>query len=199
MLSPITAETYKSLAFDAGILLYNFDYSSVTDAASLAALVKNETTQKNSWLGATKGGVNVQENRQMWNPEFDYAGRIPFKGASRLSNAAPRMTGTLVEMRPNNFKIVSGTATVTESGKITTVQPLVEIPKDAYLDNVVWIGCIGDEGYCLVDMKNVLCISGINFQTTDKNIGSLPFEFAAHQDSPVYTDEMPVKYLFFAA
>lgn len=199
MLSPITAETYQKLQFDAGMLLYNFDYSSATDAQSLADLVKSEKVQKASWLGATKGGVNIPTNRKTWNPEFDYAGRNSFKGGTRFAGAAPRMTGTLVEMRPNNLKIVSSAATVTENGKITTVQPLADIPKDAYLDNVVWIGCVGEDGYCLIDMKNAVCTSGINFQSADKNIGTLPFEFAAHQDSPVHTDELPVKYLFFAA
>ena len=53
MLSPITAETFKNLQFDAGILLYNFDYLSATDAASLAQLVKSEAVQKASWLGGS--------------------------------------------------------------------------------------------------------------------------------------------------
>lgn len=199
MLSPITAETFKNLQFDAGILLYNFDYLSATDAASLAQLVKSEAVQKASWLGATKGGVNIQTNRTTWKPEFDYSGRIPFKGSRRFAGAEPKMTGTLVEMKPHNAKIISGAAKMTENGKITTVQPLANIPVDAYLDNVVWIGCVGEEGYCLVDMQNVICPTGVNFQTADKNIGTLPFEFVAHQDSPTYTDELPLKYLFFAA
>lgn len=199
MLSPITAETYQELQFDAGMLLHDFDYAAATDAATLAELVKSEAVQNASWLGATKGGVNIQENRQRWSPEFDYAGRNAFKGGTRYAGASPKMTGTLVEIRPENVKIVSGAATTTTEGKITTIQPVADIPNDAYLDNVVWIGCVGDEGYCLVEMKNVLCPNGINFQTADKNIGTLPFEFIAHHDSPVHTDELPVKYVFFSA
>lgn len=199
MLSPITAETYQNLAFDAGMLLYNFDYSSATDAASLAELVKSEAVQKASWLGATKGGVNIQTNRQSWKPEFDYASRNSFKGGTRFAGADPKMTGSLVEIRPKNMEIVSGAAKTTTNGKITTVQPLTGIPKDAYLTNVVWIGPVGEEGYCLIEMKNALCLTGVNFQTADKNIGTLPFEFVGHQDSPVHTDDLPVKYLFFAA
>lgn len=199
MLSPITAETYKNLQFDAGMLLYNFDYSSATDARSLAALVKSEEVQQASWLGATKGGVNIPTNRQTWSPEFDYAGRNPFKGGTRFAGAAPRMTGTLVEMRPKTFEIGSGAASKTENGKVTIVQPLTDIPQDAYLENVVWIGAVGEDGYCLIEIENAICISGINFQSADKNIGTIPFEFAAHNDSPVHTDNLPVKYLFFAA
>lgn len=198
MISAITAETFKTLVFDAGVLLYNFDYESATDASSLAALIKGENAQKNSWLGATKGGINVQEGRQYWKAEMDGL-RMPFKGDKRFANAEPKMTGTLVEMRPQNVKIVSGSATITgENTNVVTVQPTAEIDEGAYLDNVVFVAANGPDGYYMVEMKNVLCISGINFQTTDKNIGTLPFEFAAHQDSPVFTNELPVKYLFFA-
>lgn len=198
MISAITAETFKTLVFDAGMLLYNFNYSSATDAKTLAALIKNESTQKNSWLGATKGGVNVQENRQYWKASMDNL-RMPFKGDKRFASAEPKMTGTLVEMHPQNVKIVSGSATVTgENTNIVTVQPTAEIDEGAYLDNVVFVAANGPEGFFLVDMENVLCTSGINFQTADKNIGTLPFEFAAHQDSPVYSNELPVKYLFFS-
>ena len=48
-------------------------------------------------------------------------------------------------------------------------------------------------------MKNALCTSGINSQTSDKAVGTLPFEFSAHSASAVFTDELPVKYYFFKA
>lgn len=198
MLSPITAETYKTLAFDAGMVLVNFNFESATDAASLAALIKSEEAQADSWLGATKGGANIREGKSMWSPEFDYAGRNPFKGEKRMGGAAPVMSCTLVEMRPRNVKIASGSARINgESTNVVEVQPLATIEKDAYLDNVVWVGCVGEDGYCLVEMKNALCTTGVNFQTVDKNVGTLPVEFAAHQDSPTFTEELPVRYLFY--
>lgn len=198
MLSPITAETYQTLAFDAGMVLINFKFDSATDAASLAALIKSEEAQSASWLGATKGGVNIREGKSVWSPEFDYAGRIPFKGEKRIAGAAPVMSCTLVEMRPKNVQIVSGSAKIKGEGThVVEVQPLATIEKDAYLDNVVWVGCIGEDGYCLVEMKNALCTSGVNFQTVDKNVGTLPVEFAAHQDSPTVTEELPIRYLFY--
>ena len=59
MITPVTVQTINNLAPNAGILLKNFDYSSATDAASLAALVVSESARKNNWLGATKGNVNI--------------------------------------------------------------------------------------------------------------------------------------------
>lgn len=200
MLSPITAETYQELVFDAGMLLHDFNYYSANDAETLAQLIKSAEVQKNSWLGATKGGVNPQENRSSWSPEFDYAGRMPFKGSRRFAGAEPKMTGTLVQIRPKNVKTVSGAANIAgENTNVVTVQPIADIPKDAYMTNVVWVGCLGEDGYYLVELKNAICTSGVNFQTVDKNIGTLPFEFVGNADSPVHTNELPIKYLFFKA
>lgn len=198
MLSPITAETFKALVFDAGMLLYNFNYASATDAETLLELILSESTQKTSWLGATKGGVNIQENRTYWSPEMDYGGRIPFKGSTRFAGAAPKMTGTLVEFRPTNIKIVSGNADITgENTNVITVQPKASIKKDSYLDNVVFVGDNGEDGLYLAELKNAICTSGINMQTADKDIGTSPFEFSGHNDSPTANDTLPVKYMFF--
>lgn len=199
MLSPVTADTFKSLVFDAGMLLVNFDFSSATDAKSLADLVTSSEAQAESWLGATKGGVNVQENREWWSPEMDGL-RMPYKGMQRPSAAVPKMTGTLVEFRPRNIKIASGAAEITgEDSGVVTVQPKTSIRAGDYLNNVVFVGDNGDDGLYLVELKNAICTSGINTQTADKDIGTIPFEFSGHSDSPVFTDDLPIKYMFFKA
>ena len=199
MLSPITAETFKTLVFDAGMLLVNFDFKTANDAQSLIALVTSSETQKKSWLGATKGGVNVQENREWWSPEMDGL-RMPYKGMQRPSTAAPKMTGTLVEFRPMNVKLASGAAEITgEDTNVITVQPKASIKANDYLDNVDFIGDNGEDGLYLVELKNAICTSGINTQTADKDIGTIPFEFSGNSDSPVFTDDLPVKYMFFKA
>lgn len=196
MVTPITTETFNRLNFNAGMLLHDFDYSTATDAATLMALIVKEETQQNCWLGATKGGINVQENRSTWSPSMD-GKRMSFVGEAQFDTAAPKITGTLVEYTPKNVKAVSGSAVLTESGNVTTIQPTATIKRGDYFDNVVFIGNIGADGLYLVEIDNALCTSGMNGQTTDKDIGTLPFEFTAHSDSPVFTDELPIRYKFF--
>lgn len=196
MVTPITAETFNRLNFNAGMLLHDFDYSSATDAASLMALIVNQETQQNCWFGATKGGINVQENRSTWSPSMD-GKRMPFVGETQFDTAAPRITGTLVEYTPQNVKAVSGSATLDEEDNVTTIQPTATIKRGDYFENVVFIGNIGADGLYLVEIDNALCTSGMNGQTTDKDIGTLPFEFTAHSSSPVFTDELPIRYKFF--
>lgn len=198
MISAVTAETINNLSPDAGILLKNFDYSTATDAYTLMDLVVAADAQKNNWLGATKGGVNVQENRSFWSPEFD-GKRMPFKGDKYFESAEPRITGTMVEIRPENVKIASGAALITTEGNVTTIKPQASIQAGDYLDNVVWITNHGQNGLYLVELKNALCVSGINSQSTDKDILTIPFEFTGHADSVVYSDDLPIVYKFYAA
>lgn len=196
LLSAVTAETINNLSPDAGILLKNFDYSAATDAETLAELINAEETRKNSWLGPTKGGVNIQENRSFWTPEFD-GKRMPYKGDKNFESAEPKITGTLVEIRPENVKMASGAADLTTNGNVVTVQPHASIQPGDYLDNVVWVANRGADGLYLVELKNALCVSGINSQSTDKDILTMPFEFTGHADNVVYSDDLPIKYLFF--
>lgn len=197
MVSPITAETFQQLLFNAGMVLHDFDFSSATDAGSLMRLAMAEKAQKESWLGATDGGVNVQENRTYWEPNMD-GKRIPFKGEKQFETARPKMTGTLLQHTPEIVRMISGAADITEEGDyVTKVQPTATIKLGDYMNNVVFIGNVGYDGLYLVEMKNVLCTSGMNGQTRDRGVATMPFEFSAHSDSPIFTNELPVSYWFY--
>lgn len=197
MVTPVTAETFKDLNFNAGMLLKNFDFASATDATSLMALIVSAEVQRDSWLGATKGGINVQENKSYWSPSMD-GRRMPFKGEKQFDTAEPKVTGTLVQYTPRNVKAISGAAEITgENTNVVKVQPLANIREGDYFDNVVFVGNVGSDGLYVAEIKNALCTSGMNSQSTDKDIGTMPFEFTAHADSPVFTEELPISYYFF--
>lgn len=199
MVSAVSADTFNNTVFNAGILIHDVDISSATDAASLLTLITSETN-KAKWFGATQGGVNIQENRTYWKPDIDGL-RLPFKGQYQVDTVEPKMTGTLVELTPENLKAVSGaadTTAATGSSKVTTVQPRATIKEGDYFDSVTFIGNQGSDGLFACVMENALCTTGVNSQTSDKAVATLPFEFVAHSDSVTFTDTLPIKYLFFA-
>lgn len=196
MVTPITAETFRRLNFNAGMLLANFDISSATDAESLMALIVSETAQQDSWLGATKGNIDISEGKSYWNPNIN-GRRMPFKGEKQFDTASPKITGTLVEFTPENVRAVSGSADITSNGSVTIVQPTATVKPNHYFDNLVFVSNLGSDGLYVAEADNVLCTSGINSQNADKDIGTLPFEFVAHSDSPVFTNELPIRYYFF--
>ena len=197
MVSAVTADTFKNAVFNAGVLLHDIDISTATDAAALLTLITKQEN-KDKWFGATQGGVNIQENRTYWKPDIDGL-RLPFKGQNQVDSAEPKMTGTLVEFTPENVVGVSGAADKGGSGNAITVQPRASIKEGDYFSNVLFVGNQGADGLFVCEMKNALCTSGINSQTSDKAVGTLPFEFSAHSASAVFTDELPVKYYFFKA
>lgn len=196
MMTPIRAETFEKLVFDAGILFKNLDYSAATDATSLASLVATAKAAGTGLLGATKGGVNPQTNFTFWEPELD-GKRMSFKGAKHLDNAECKIAGTLVEFTPDNVKDVLALADSTTATNITTVQPRFDIKEGDYINHLIWIGNLGADGLYLIDLSNALCTVGLNTQTTDKDIGTIPFEFVGHADD-VSDTTLPIKYLFFA-
>lgn len=199
MVTPVRAETFENLVFDAGMLFKNLDYSSATDASTLMTLIKTEKEKVSgsALLGATKGGINPQTNFEFWSPELD-GKRMPFKGEKRLSSADCVVSGTLVEMTPDNVKDVLGLADKTGSGTKITVQPRFSIKEGDYIEHLVWVGNLGSDGLYLIDLKNALCTTGLSTQTTDKDVGTLPFEFHGHADDVSSTD-LPITYLFFKA
>lgn len=197
MVSAVTAETFKKLNFNAGMLLVDFDYASATDASSLMELIMSEEAQSNSWLGVTRGGINVDEGRSFWTPNMDGGNRIPFVGEKQFDTAAPSISGTLLEYRPKNVKLVSGAADMSTVGNVTSVKPRATINVGDYHTNVVFIGNVGPEGLYAAILENALCVNGLNSQSEDKNVGTLPFKFVGHSASPVFTDALPIEYKFF--
>lgn len=197
MVTPIRAETFKQLGFNAGILLKNFDYSSATDAGTLATAIATAITAGTALLGGTKGGVNIATNTTFWKPEIDGM-RMDFKGEQQMDNAECKMSGTLVELTAENFKDVLALADITTATNITTIQPRFSIKNEDYIDHIVWVGDHGSDGLFLVDLKNALNTSGLNMQTADKDIATLPFEFTGHADS-VSSTELPITIKLFAA
>lgn len=195
MMTPVRPETFESLVFDAGIMFKNLDISAATDAESLVEIIKTAKESGEGLLGATKGGVNPQTNFEFWEPELD-GKRMSFVGAKRLSNADCMISGTLVEMTPTNVKDVLALADIEGEGNKIAVQPRFSIKRGDYIPSLLWFGNLGSDGIYAIELKNALCTVGLSTQTTDKDIGTLPFEFHAHADD-VTEESLPIKYWFF--
>lgn len=197
MITPIRAESFEQMIFDAGMMLKNFNYASATDAATLAQLIATAKEEGTSLMGATKGGVNIKSVPSFWNVEADGM-RMPFVGSKRPDTADVKITGTFVEYTPDNVKDVLAVADKAGEGAKITIQPRFSIKAGDYIKSLVWVGNHGSDGIVLVELKNALCTTGLNTQTTDKDVGTLPFEFVGHADD-VSSTELPIKILFFGA
>lgn len=197
MVTPVRAETFKNLQFNAGIMFRNLEYATAKDAESLVEMMDGEIeSNSDKLLGATKGGINPQTNFTFWEPELD-GKRMSFVGSKQLDNAEVKISGTLVEFTPTIVRDVLGLADESSDGEyVKIVQPRFDIEDGDYIGHIVWISNLGSDGLYVVDLSNALSVNGLSTQSTDKNIGTLPFEFVGHAAS-VGSKELPIKYLFY--
>lgn len=197
MMTPVRRETYQKLQLNAGAFLLNFDYDQYTDADALRTAALAAIQEGTTILGATRGGGSFVVTQEIREPEIDGV-RYRFKGGSCVDSTDASMTGTLVEVTPQNFKYILATGETETSGQKTTVKMHTRINDEDYLENLVWIGDLADGGLVLIVLKNALNTSGMNLTFTDKGEGTIPFEFHAYQDSVEDYDMAPFETIFLS-
>lgn len=197
MTSPIRSDAFKNLQLNAGIFLVDFDHSNITDAAALKAAIKTAVTAGTSILGVTRGGGSFNVTRDTRTPEVDGM-RYPFKGADFVDSAEAYLSGTLLEVNPDNFKRLLGTGDSVTSGKKTTVTMRTAIDPDTdYIDSLCWVGDLADGRLVLIELDNAFNTADFSLTFTDKGEGTMPFEFHARQEDVMDYDNAPFRVIFF--
>lgn len=191
-------DTFQNLQLNAGVFLKNFDYSGIetTDALEDAALAALEAGGENI-LGATIGGGSFQCTPEIRNVEVD-GKRYEFVGSTVNDKWTVKLTGTMKECRPQNFKdaLICADMTTNAAGTVTTVKVRTDIEDSDYIPTLCWVGDTS-RGFVMIDIKNALNLTGANFTFTDKGEGTLPFEFQAHQKDLTGMKYAPVEIFFF--
>lgn len=197
----LRSETFQKLQLNAGILIKNHDYSSVTDSSALktqiAGIIGGTVTGKGDIVGATRGGGSFTATREMRTPEIDGM-RYGFKGSDFVDSVDAYLSTTLVEITPQNVQdlLTAGVTPVT-SGKKTTVKMNTAITENNYLTNLCWVGDLADGQMVLICLKNAINTADFTFTYTDKGEGTLAAEFHARQAAVSDYDEAPFEIVFF--
>lgn len=194
--SGLRTETFENLQLNAGIFIKNFDYSSITDASALKTAIASAKTAGTNILGATRGGGSFVASREIRTPEVD-GRRYPFKGDKFIDSVDARLSTTLLELKPGTLVDAFGSAKATTSGKKTTIKVNTAIDSEDYLENLCWIGDLADGQLVLICLYNALNTADFNITFADKNEGTLPVEFHAHQDDVDDYDEAPFEIVYF--
>ena len=197
MITGLDASSLKNLQLNAGIFLKNFDYSSYTDAASLRDAIVEAAKNVENRIGATRGGGTFQCTPDTREIEAD-GKRYSYVGSTMYDSWDIKLTTTLLEATPGNFKLAMGSADVTTTGSISKLTLRTEPKESDYIKSLVWVGDTS-QGFVLIDMKNALNATGINLTFTDKGEGTIPLEMHAHQDSVGDLDLAPVTVLLIGS
>lgn len=195
--SPIRNEAFQNLQLNAGIFLVDFDHSNIADSDALKTAIKALLSDQTKILGVTRGGGTFTVTREMRTPEVDGM-RYPFKGADFVDSIDAYLSGTLLEVVPDNFKRLLGTGEATTSGKKTTVTMHTAINSDTdYIDNLAWVGDLADGRLVLIELDNAFNTADFSLTFTDKGEGTMTFEFHARQDEVLDYDYAPFRTIFF--
>ena len=196
----LRAGTFDNLQLNAGIVLKNLSYASVTDASALKTAIANIISGGSSpigeLVGATRGGGTFTVTREMRTPEIDGM-RYPFKGSDFVDSIDAYLSTTLVEITPDNIADLLATGSATTSGKKTTVKMATAIGSDDYLENICWVGDLADGQLVLICLKNAINTADFTFTYTDKGEGTLAAEFHARQAAVNDYDNAPFEVVFF--
>ena len=195
--SPIRSEAFDSLQLNAGIFLVDLDYSSIADANALKTAIAAAVTAGTSILGVTRGGGNFNVTRETRTPDVDGM-RYPFKGADFVDSVDAYLSGTLLEVNPDNFKRLLGSGDAETSGKKTTITMRTAInPNTDYINSLCWIGDLADGRLVLIELDNAFNTADFSLNFTDKGEGTMAFEFHARQDDVLDYDNAPFRVVFF--
>lgn len=199
MTSPIRTAGFQNLQLNAGIFLINLDYSNIADSASLKSAIASAITTGTDILGITRGGGTFTVNREIRQVEADGV-RYAYKGQDIVDSAEAYLTGTLLEINATNFKRLLGTGDVATNGHKTTVTMHTAVNPDTdYIQHLCWVGDIAGGGLVLIELDNAFNTADFSLTFSDKNEGTLPFEFHARQDSVADYDNAPFRVVFFDA
>lgn len=200
-ITALRADTFENLQLNAGILMKDVSYSSITDATALKTAIANVVSGGSSpigtLLGATRGGGTFTVTRETRTPEIDGM-RYGFIGSDFVDSTDAYLSTTLLEVTPENIADLLATGTATTSGKKTTVKMATAISSSDYLTNICWVGSVGSNGrLALICLKNAINTADFTFTYTDKGEGTLAAEFHARQAEVDDYDEAPFEVVFF--
>lgn len=195
--SPIRSEAFQNLQLNAGVFLVDFDYSSIANASALKTAINTALSDDEKILGVTRGGGSFTVTKETRTPEVDGM-RYPFKGADFVDSVDAYLSGTLLEVTPENFARLLGTGTASTSGKKTTITMHTAIdPDNDYIDSLCWVGDIADGRLVLIELDNAFNTADFSLTFTDKGEGTMTFEFHARQADVNDYDNAPFRVVFF--
>lgn len=175
--SKISAESFKSMQFDSGMLVKNFDASEVTEPSEDDILC---TTTGNITVNCTPTMVDLGEdvnNLHVQAKELQY-----------IQRWTATMGFTALEMSHEVLKMALGAADVdTESGAIT---PRMELKDEDFTQNLALVMSLIGGGLAVAVIDNALSTGGLSITTQKEGKGNLAvtmtaFASLAKQDVPM--------------
>ncbi|MCX4341324.1 MAG: hypothetical protein OSJ72_16980 [Lachnospiraceae bacterium] len=185
-----------------GKLIERFKKSGITEATpknmliNAAVLYANLTYEDGKWhgdlLGATSGGAKVHVSSNFEPIEVDGA-VVNVRGMTLKQGEEAYIEANLIEITPEILKMTMVTAqkdSEIPGYDLYTTKALLE--DSDYIDNIAAIGTLSDGREVIVIMENMLCTSGFEADTKNKDKSVLKCKFECNAGFEDAHDTLPV-------
>ena len=185
----ISADVFKQLQFDAGVVLKNFNPDSSADVSD------------DDIVCATTGGINATCTPTITDLGEDIDNVLAsFKEFQQIDTWECHLSFTALDMTEATIKMALGVADVTsgEAGSTaSSIKARAKLNASDFSD-IWWVGDRTDGGFVAVKLKNALSTGGLNIQTTKKGKGQLTVDLQGYMSIANQT-EIPMEFYVMEA
>ncbi len=146
-------------------------------------------------LGATSGGNKLSIMSEITQIEVDGA-LVKVKGLTQKQGETGSLETNLAQHTKESFiRSIIGEEqeSLIKGYTQLTTKPLIEASD--YLDNIAYVGTMSDGTECIIIMENVLCTSGFELESKNKETAVLKATFECNADFDDAHDTLPI-YIF---
>ena len=179
--SGITESTTKSLLLNAAVLYKD--------------LIYNQTEKKwsGTLLGATSGGTKVNISSDYQEIEIDGA-IVKVEGLTQKQGEEPSIEANLVEVTEENLKIaIVGEERESDVEGYSLIETKALLEKSDYIGNIAAVGTLSNGSPVIVIMSNMLCTSGLEMDTKNKDNVVMKVKFECHAGFEDAHDTLPIR------
>lgn len=196
MLTGLHEGSFGSMQLGAGLFLKGFDPDGADNASQLRQHLAAAVREGTGVIGVTRGGGVFRCVPKLRDIGAD-GQRGPTRGGVVLDGWTVTLSGTMLEITPDNFSMALAAASVERTGAKTTVRLRDRLSEEDYIPRLCWVGDTA-RGLVLIELTDVLNVAGASFVFGDEREGALPFTMQAHRRSAGGQDVLPMRIIFFA-
>jgi len=196
VLAGVTNETFKTMQLGVGVIIKDFEYSSLETPADFKTALIAAITGGQS-LGATLGGININVTPEMRQRALDGI-TVDFKGDSVIDKWTCTLATTLKEFSPQALQAAFPTSEFTQVSSdesILAMRIKTALELDDYVENYTWIGTT-DFGYLMISMFNALASTSGDIAAADKAEGGIPITISGKAEDFEDADYAPCEIWF---
>lgn len=172
-------------------LIEKFKRSGITEQTpknmllNAAVLYRNLTYEDGKWygdlLGATSGGVKIVITPDIQQIEVDGA-TVAVRGLEQKWGESAYIEANLIELTPETIKesIVGTKSSLSPVPGYSLYETKALLEDSDYVDNIAAIGTKSDGTEVIIVMENMLCTSGLEADTKNKDKAVLKCKFTCH-------------------